>query len=138
MRRRQIDAGQDAGRPDLGILRASSRRGQDRYRWSASWRYACVGRWIASAFFSSTQARWRHLEAYTATFSGGPSGSFTATVDVGTFNTAAAAVTGEAPTCSARLRTAAMAPAAVDADAGLSRRRAGGHRLVRNHRRGLG
>jgi hypothetical protein len=52
--------------------------------------------WIASSFSNGTWARWRDLETYTATFSGGGvSGTFTATEDVGTFNTAAVAVTGE-------------------------------------------
>jgi len=52
--------------------------------------------WIASSFSNGTWARWRDLETYTATFSGGGvSGTFTATADVGTFNTAAVAVTGE-------------------------------------------
>jgi hypothetical protein len=53
--------------------------------------------WIATRFLNGTWARWRDLETYTATFTGGPgvSGTFTASLDVGTFNSIAVATTGE-------------------------------------------
>ena len=51
--------------------------------------------WIASSFSNGTWSKWRDLETYTATFTGGFSGTFTATHDVGTFNTVNVAVTSE-------------------------------------------
>jgi hypothetical protein len=52
--------------------------------------------WLAPALPNGTLGTWVDLETYTATFSGGGwSGTFTATSDVGTFNTVAAAWASE-------------------------------------------
>jgi hypothetical protein len=53
--------------------------------------------WIATLFGNGTWARWWDLETYRTTFTGGPgvSGPTTATEDVGTFDSVAAAATGE-------------------------------------------